>query len=261
MKSQLLAAFALAASCSFALAQNEKPAEPAQPAPKQPETKPKDNQDEKLAYVQFQTTAGNFVLELNREKAPISVENFLKYVDDGFYNGTIFHRVIADFMIQGGGFDDKWQQKKTRTPIQNEHSNGLKNVRGSISMARTNDPNSGTSQFFINVANNSEGGKYNLDHPPGYAVFGKIVQGMETIDAIKSGEVVLDQRGERSKPVSPVSVSKAVRLSKDEATKLMNQKPDAPKVEPKTDPKTDPKPETKPDPSKPAAPAKPDNKK
>jgi cyclophilin family peptidyl-prolyl cis-trans isomerase len=261
MKNHLLAALALAASCSVVFAQNEKPTEPAQPSAKQPETQPKDNQQEKLHFVQFQTSAGSFILELNREKAPISVDNFLRYVDKGFYDGTIFHRVISDFMIQGGGFDEKMQTKKTDPPIQNEHSNGLKNVRGSISMARTSDPNSGTSQFFINVANNDGTGSYNLDRPPGYAVFGRVVQGMETIDAIKSGEVTTDARGERSKPVSPVVVNKAVRLPKDEAAKLIAQKPEAPKGEPKSDPKTDPKPEGKPEPSKPAAPSKPDQKK
>jgi peptidyl-prolyl cis-trans isomerase A (cyclophilin A)/peptidyl-prolyl cis-trans isomerase B (cyclophilin B) len=165
-------------------------------------------------------------------------------VDKGFYNGTIFHRVISDFMIQGGGMDEKKQPKKTDDPIINEHSNGLKNSRGTISMARTRNPDSATSQFFINVADNDgPERKYNLDAGAGYAVFGKVVQGMDTIDKIKSGEVTTSAHGEKSEPVKPVVVSKATRLSKDEADKIINPtkeskpKADVPKAEPKPDPK------------------------
>ena len=136
------------------------------------------------------------MLELDAVNAPISTENFLSYVNDGFYDGTIFHRVIDGFMIQGGGFeliDGKGSQKETKAPIKNEAKNGLKNLRGSISMARTNNPDSATSQFFINVVDNP-----GLDpksavnpqgfSPDGYAVFGKIVDGMETIDKIRQSE-------------------------------------------------------------------------
>ena len=133
--------------------------------------------------VEMQTSAGNIVIELNNEKAPKSVANFMQYVRDGFYNGTVFHRVIPGFMIQGGGFDARMSQKATREPISNEASNGLSNQRGSIAMARTNNPHSATAQFFINHADNG-----NLDHPSfdgwGYAVFGKVTKGMDVVDKI-----------------------------------------------------------------------------
>lgn len=136
--------------------------------------------------VRLKTTLGDIVLELNPEKAPKSVENFLSYVKSGAYDGTIFHRVIDNFMIQGGGFDKNYTRRPTQPPIINEADNGLKNVRGSISMARTNAVHSATSQFFINVKDNAF-----LDHRSptprgfGYAVFGKVVEGMDTVDAIR----------------------------------------------------------------------------
>jgi len=136
------------------------------------------------AFVELQTNQGPIVLELDREKAPISVANFLAYVDKGFYDATVFHRVIPTFMIQGGGFDTAKVQKKTDAPIKNESGNGLSNVRGTIAMARTSAPDSATSQFFINVVDNP-----NLDGAPGrpgYAVFGKVVAGMKAVDAIKT---------------------------------------------------------------------------
>lgn len=133
--------------------------------------------------VEMDTSLGKIVVELNGEKAPKSVANFLQYAKDGFYNGTIFHRVIPGFMIQGGGFDDKMKQKSTRPEIENEAKNGLKNVRGSIAMARKPDPHSASAQFFINHANND-----GLDYPSrdgwGYAVFGKVTSGMEVVDKI-----------------------------------------------------------------------------
>jgi cyclophilin family peptidyl-prolyl cis-trans isomerase len=133
--------------------------------------------------VLMQTNKGDILLQLNQEKAPESVANFLRYVDSGFYDGTIFHRVIKGFMIQGGGYTPDMVRKETGEPVQNEADNGLKNVRGSIAMARTNAPHSATSQFFINHVNNS-----NLDYPGhdgwGYAVFGKVISGMEVVDAI-----------------------------------------------------------------------------
>jgi cyclophilin family peptidyl-prolyl cis-trans isomerase len=134
--------------------------------------------------VTIETSKGNLELELDGEKAPISVKNFVDYAKGGFYDGTIFHRCIPGFMIQGGGFTaDMTQKKGDKAPIQNESKNGLKNERGTIAMARTNDPQSATSQFFINVKNNTS-----LDYPSfdgwGYAVFGKVTKGLEVADAI-----------------------------------------------------------------------------
>ena len=133
--------------------------------------------------VEIRTTQGNITLELNDKKAPKTVENFLNYVRAGFYNGTVFHRVIPGFMIQGGGFTPDMQQKTTNAPIENEAQNGLANARGSIAMARTGDPHSATAQFFINHADNK-----NLDYPSfdgwGYAVFGKVTQGLDVVDKI-----------------------------------------------------------------------------
>ena len=137
------------------------------------------------------TNYGNITIELNVEKAPDTVKNFLKYVDSKYYDGTIFHRVINNFMIQGGGFadGDPPAQKPTNSPIKNEgKKSGLSNTRGTISMARTNDPNSATSQFFINVIDNSKSLDPGGFSPDGYAVFGKVVEGMEFVDKIKSVE-------------------------------------------------------------------------
>lgn len=135
--------------------------------------------------IRFTTNKGVFDVELNEAAAPKTCENFLQYVRSGFYNGTIFHRVISGFMIQGGGFEPGLQQKKTKAPIENEANNGLKNDKYTIAMARTNDPHSATSQFFINVADNDF-----LNHTSptprgwGYAVFGKVVAGTDVVDAI-----------------------------------------------------------------------------
>jgi cyclophilin family peptidyl-prolyl cis-trans isomerase len=132
------------------------------------------------------TSMGTIEIELDEQKAPISVANFLSYVDDHFYDGTIFHRVIGNFMIQGGGFQPGMKEKpKTRAPIKNEAGNGLSNTRGTIAMARTNDPDSATAQFYINVVDNSHG----LDRTKssaGYSVFGKVVAGMDVVDKIKA---------------------------------------------------------------------------
>ena len=135
--------------------------------------------------IRFTTNKGVFDVELNEAAAPKTCENFLQYVRSGFYNGTIFHRVISGFMIQGGGFEPGLQQKETKAPIENEANNGLKNDKYTIAMARTNDPHSATSQFFINVADNDF-----LNHTSptprgcGYAVFGKVVAGTDVVDAI-----------------------------------------------------------------------------
>ncbi|ACT14877.1 peptidylprolyl isomerase A [Pectobacterium aroidearum] len=128
------------------------------------------------------TSAGNIELSLDNQKAPVSVKNFVEYVNNGFYNGTTFHRVIPGFMVQGGGFSGEMNQKATNAPIKNEADNGLRNQRGTIAMARTAEKDSATSQFFINVADNAF-----LDHGQrdfGYAVFGKVVKGMEVVDKI-----------------------------------------------------------------------------
>ena len=134
--------------------------------------------------VKFATTMGDFVVEVAPDKAPKTVENFLKYVKDKHYDGTVFHRVIDNFMVQGGGFGTDMQQKPTRAPVQLEAGNGLKNVVGTVAMARTSDPNSATSQFFINVRDNLSLDKPNPDGH-GYAVFGKVVSGMDVITKIK----------------------------------------------------------------------------
>lgn len=142
-------------------------------------------QDATKPHVKFATTQGDFVVELDPAKAPKTVENFLQYVNDKHYEGTVFHRVIDGFMIQGGGFTADMQQKPTRAPIALEAKNGLKNDRYTIAMARTGNPNSATSQFFINAANND---MLNAPQPDGYgyAVFGKVVQGQAVIDKIRT---------------------------------------------------------------------------
>ncbi len=159
--------------------------------------------------VQFETSKGNIQLELDTEKAPKTCENFMAYVQSGHYDGTIFHRVINDFMIQGGGFDSNMNQKPTEKPIENEADNGLKNVAGSIAMARTNDPHSASAQFFINVKDNSF-----LNHSSktmqgwGYAVFGRVVEGMDVVEQIKV--VKTGRHGMfQDVPVEPVVITKA----------------------------------------------------
>jgi peptidyl-prolyl cis-trans isomerase A (cyclophilin A) len=153
--------------------------------------------------VVFQTAQGDIVFELDAAKAPKTVANFLAYAKAGHFDGTIFHRVIPGFVIQGGGFTAEMVQKPTQPPIVNEFSNGLKNLRGTISMARTADPNSATSQFFINLVDN--GG---LDNPPGYAVFGKVVAGMEVVDAIAKVRTG-SRAGHQNVPLEPILVKKA----------------------------------------------------
>lgn len=132
--------------------------------------------------IRFETTHGAFTVELFEKSAPLTVANFLQYVDDGFFDGTIFHRIVPGFVIQGGGLTREFDQKKTRAPVQNEAANGEKNERGSLSMARTEEIHSATSQFFVNLTDNEF-----LDHRPGnhgYAVFGRIKDGMDVIDKI-----------------------------------------------------------------------------
>jgi peptidyl-prolyl cis-trans isomerase B (cyclophilin B) len=159
--------------------------------------------------VKLETSKGDIVIELNEEKAPKTTENFLAYVKEGFYDGTLFHRVIDNFMIQGGGFDEAMNQKETHDPIENEADNGLKNEAYTIAMARTQDPHSATAQFFINVKDNAF-----LDHTApntrgwGYAVFGKVVEGREVVDAIKT--VATGNTGfHQDVPIEPVVIVKA----------------------------------------------------
>ena len=148
---------------------------------------PLSEKEKEIRVVTFETTMGPIVIELFEEDAPITTKNFLDYANSGFYDGTLFHRVIPGFVIQGGGLEPGMQDKSGNPPIENEANNGQKNLKWSLSMARTNDPNSATSQFFINLENNS-----NLDHTAetpqgwGYAVFGTVIDGFETVEAIAS---------------------------------------------------------------------------
>lgn len=167
-------------------------------------------QDTTKPRVKFATTQGDFVVELEPSKAPKTVENFLQYVQDKFYEGTVFHRVIDGFMIQGGGFTADMQQKPTRSPIPLEAKNGLKNDRYTIAMARTGNPNSATSQFYINVANND---MLNAPQPDGhgYAVFGKVVQGQAVIDKIRT--VATGNRSmHQNVPTSAITITAATVL-------------------------------------------------
>ena len=160
--------------------------------------------------VKLETSAGDIVIELNEKAAPVTVKNFLRYAEESFYDGTIFHRVIPNFMIQGGGFKSDMQQKKTHEQIVNEAKNGLKNNRGTIAMARTNDPNSATAQFFINHRNN-DSLNYSPQNP-GYAVFGKVIEGMDVVDKIAA--VKTSQKGSYSDvPVEPVVIKSAKVIS------------------------------------------------
>ncbi len=161
--------------------------------------------------IRFTTTQGDIVIELNAKAAPKTVENVLGYAREGFYDGTIFHRVILDFMIQGGGLTIDMQQKKSsKPPVMNEADNGLKNARGTVAMARTNDPHSATSQFFINTVENVY-----LDHKSktpqgwGYCVFGKVVEGMDVVDAIQSVKTT-NRAGHQDVPAEPIIIKRAV---------------------------------------------------
>lgn len=164
--------------------------------------------------VKLTTNLGDIVLELNHDKAPVTVDNFVQYVKDGFYDGTIFHRVIPGFMIQGGGFTRDFQQKETRAPIKNEADNGLDNDRGTIAMARTSDPNSATAQFFINVVNNGFL-NYRASTPDGwgYAVFGKVVSGMDVVDEIAKQPTGRGGPFPKDVPQKPVIIEHAVLMS------------------------------------------------
>jgi peptidyl-prolyl cis-trans isomerase B (cyclophilin B) len=157
--------------------------------------------------ITFKTNLGDIVIELDYEKAPKTSENFAQYVKDGHYDGTIFHRVINNFMIQGGGFEPGMSEKSTREPIENEAKNGLSNLVGSLAMARTMDPHSASAQFFINVADN----KF-LDYPGqdgwGYCVFGKVTEGMEVVNQMKGVETT-SRAGHQDVPVDDLVIEKA----------------------------------------------------
>jgi peptidyl-prolyl cis-trans isomerase A (cyclophilin A) len=159
--------------------------------------------------VKFETSQGSFTIELFPKEAPVTVENFLRYVDDGFFDGTIFHRIVPGFVIQGGGLTADFHNKETRAPIKNEAQNGLKNTRGALSMARTSDINSATSQFFVNLSDNAF-----LDHGSrdyGYAVFARVVEGMDVVDKIakvKTGT----RKGYQDAPLEEVVIVSARRV-------------------------------------------------
>ena len=160
--------------------------------------------------IRFETTLGSFTIELFDKDAPLSAKNFLDYVDAGHFDGTVFHRIIPGFMVQGGGLTADMKQKATRAPIRNESDNGLKNRRGTLSMARTNDPHSATSQFFINLVDNAfldpgRGGA-------GYAVFGNVVEGMDVIDKIAATKTG-NKGGHQDVPVEPITVISAKRVT------------------------------------------------
>ena len=158
--------------------------------------------------VRIATSAGDIVIELDAAKAPKTVENFVGYVKAGHYNGTIFHRVIPTFMIQGGGMTADMKEKTTRAPIPLESKNGLSNVRGSVAMARTGDPNSATAQFFVNVKDNPRLDAANAPDGNGYAVFGKVISGMEVVDKIR--DVPTGSKGPHDDvPSTPITINKA----------------------------------------------------
>jgi len=163
--------------------------------------------------VKLETSMGDITIELNGKAAPVTVKNFLTYAEEGFYDGTIFHRVISKFMIQGGGFTQDMKKKQTHPPIVNEASNGLKNDRGTIAMARTQNPNSATSQFYINHRNNDSlnyAGPSNL----GYAVFGKVIDGMDVVDKIAAVKTTV-KSGMKDVPVKPVTINSASILNEN----------------------------------------------
>lgn len=198
--------FAALAITGIACAQQPAPAQPAAPAPPPAPSAPA----APPVYVAMTTSKGTIYLELNASKAPISVGNFVAYAKEGFYSGTVFHRVIKGFMIQGGGFTADMKQKETKAPIKNEWRNGLSNARGTIAMARTNVPDSATSQFYINTVDNTM-----LDQPRGgaaYAVFGTVVRGMDVVDAI-AGVPTGINAGMRDVPKSTVVIEKVEVLS------------------------------------------------
>lgn len=176
--------------------------------------------DPTLKHVTIETSEGNIVLELDITRAPDTASNFIKYVKSGYYDGTIFHRIIKDFMIQGGGFTPEMERKEPNTTILNEADNGLKNLRGTIAMARTFDPHSASTQFFINVADNT-----NLDHTSksprgwGYAVFGRVIKGMNVVDKIQNQRTGPNGPFASDAPLKLILIQKAYVNKSDTSTK------------------------------------------
>ncbi len=166
---------------------------------------------DKNPVVVMDTSHGKITIELNQSKAPITVKNFLAYVDDKFYDGLIFHRVIPDFMIQGGGFEPGLKEKRTRDPIKNESDNGLLNVKGAIAMARTDQPNSATAQFYINVKDNPFLDKAKADDGVGYCVFGRVINGLDVVDKIRKVKTAT-KGGQKDVPVQDVVIRSVRRV-------------------------------------------------
>ncbi len=241
---------ALLATCTFASAQQDAPpaAAPAQKAPAAAAAVA-------MEYCVFRTSKGDIVIELDRAKAPVSVENFVGYIKDGFYDNTVFHRVIPSFVIQGGGFDTGGTQKPTKAPIANEWRNGLKNTRGTLSMARTNNPNSATSQFFVSLKDN-----VNLDQPisggAGYAVFGRVIAGMDVVDSIAAVKRGV-RNGMQDWPTADIVTTKAEMLTKEAADALVAAKQAAPAAAPAAAPTAPAVPGAPATPATPATPAAP----
>lgn len=162
--------------------------------------------------VEVQTNHGSFQITLDEGKAPKSVANFLKYVDDNHYSGTVFHRIISTFMIQGGGYDEQLERKSTKSPVENESTNKVLNKRGTVAMARTPKPDSASSQFFVNVKDNTGLDRANYEDEVGYCVFGKVTKGMDVVDKIKDVKTETQNRME-AVPVEAVTI-KSVRVKK-----------------------------------------------
>ncbi len=240
MKTLFVACVATLGLCAAALAQDPKtPAKPRKPPTTAPaaekqepvttapaaEQEKKAKEDALAKYgprprVEMKTTLGTITLELDAEKAPVTVANFLRYVEEGYYEGTIFHRVIPNFMVQAGGFLPTMEKKTDglHDPIALESKNGLRNVRGSIAMARTSRPDSATSQFFINVVDNDTKLDYPRPDGHGYAVFGKVLGGMDVVDAIRDAPVqsYANYPGGRVVPVTPIIIESACLVDEDE---------------------------------------------
>ena len=202
MKKLLVSLFTimLLTACSHTPVHPIQPVQPAQPVmPPNP-----------YPEVAFETSLGTFVVQLNRERAPLTVSNFLHYVNTGFYDGTVFHRLVPGFVIQGGGFTTAYIEKKTDMPIPNESGNGLSNLRATIAMAREDDPHSATAQFYINLVDN-----HKLDPRPdrwGYAVFGQVIQGMDVVDKIAAVPTGKVGPFDKDAPLTPVVILKAMVL-------------------------------------------------
>jgi len=205
---KLLSVLALIAG-AVACANKEMPAKAPQAPAKQSADTKKINTEENKMYVLLKTTKGDIILELDAKKAPETAANFIKYVKEGHYKGTIFHRVIKGFMIQGGGMDAQMQERKTRAPIMNEADNGLKNNKYTVAMARTSDPDSATAQFFINTNNNEFlNFKSKTTQGWGYAVFGRVISGQKVVDAIETVPTTRKFPHD-DVPVEPIVIEKA----------------------------------------------------